>query len=54
MSESLKTNDCRNRAATKDCPFQIRPTSPLRFTTLLGTLEDGSVTGILSNVVIRN
>jgi hypothetical protein len=25
-------NDCRNRAATNDCPFQIRRTSPLRFT----------------------
>ena len=27
--------DCHNRAATKDCPFSKRPTSPLRFTTWL-------------------
>ncbi len=29
-----RANGCRNRAATKDCPFQNRPTSPLRFTAL--------------------
>ena len=26
-------NDNPNRAVTKDCPFQVRLTSPLRFTT---------------------
>lgn len=34
----LLPNACRNRAATKDCPFQIGPTSPLRFTALFGHL----------------
>ena len=28
-------NVCRNRAATKDCPLRIRPTSPLRLTAWL-------------------
>ena len=28
-------NGSRHRAATKDCPFQFRPASPLRFTALL-------------------
>jgi hypothetical protein len=33
-TDSLK-RDRRNRAATIDCPFQIRVTSPLRFTALM-------------------
>lgn len=32
---SSSANDCRNRAATKDYPFQNRPNSPLRFTAWL-------------------
>lgn len=32
-------NDRRNRAATKECPFRIRLTSPLRFTALFCTFS---------------
>jgi len=35
----LAANDCRNRAATKDFPFQNRPTSPLRFTAWFGSFS---------------
>ena len=35
LGQGCPKNVCRNRAATKDCPLRIRPTSPLRLTAWL-------------------
>jgi len=47
-------NASRNRAATKDCPFQIRLTSPLRFTALFVSADGRPILTPTSRMSLSN